>query len=193
MSFAVSKRNAFIKSDKSKQGSIDSGIVKLVRLINARPEFFTTSSCAGRTVLINLYGQRKNQAKWLFKSHGLVKPSEISSAIPERIKGAVWLKYEPFIMHVHCSSIDAANALLRIALAAGMKKSGIIAASSDFVVELEGSDRLETIVFNKKQLVDKDYILELTNEINKKVRLNKKKVRRFKKLLISLWRPAQSQ
>lgn len=47
------KKQCLKKLDLSKKGSVDEGITHVVSLINSREEFFTTSSCSGRTILID--------------------------------------------------------------------------------------------------------------------------------------------
>lgn len=41
------------KADLSRKGSVDEDVVQLVQLLNEREQFFTTSSCAGRIVLLD--------------------------------------------------------------------------------------------------------------------------------------------
>lgn len=47
------KAQCLSKADLSRKGSVDEEVVDLVRLLNAREEFFTTSSCAGRIVVLD--------------------------------------------------------------------------------------------------------------------------------------------
>ncbi|RLE43370.1 hypothetical protein DRJ48_01105 [Candidatus Woesearchaeota archaeon] len=178
MSFQQDKANALRKPDKSRKGSIDTSIKPLLKLINSHRDYFTTSSCAGRTVLIHLFGPKKNQAKWLFKTHSKVTPEQLYNAMAgfKAKQGVVWLKFEPFILHVRCNGLQPAIKLLKIARDSGLKKSGIIAAGQSYVVEIEGIDRLETPVFKRALLVDKDYLKQLAQEINKKYMNNKKRV-----------------
>ena len=39
--------------DLSRKGSVDAPILDLVNFINAQPDFFTTSSCSGRTIVVD--------------------------------------------------------------------------------------------------------------------------------------------
>lgn len=57
------KRQSEQKLDYSKKGSVDSHIVSLVRLINSRPEYFTTSSCSGRVILIDTSSENSDVQK----------------------------------------------------------------------------------------------------------------------------------
>lgn len=47
------KKQCLKKLDLSKKGSVDEAIAHVVSLINSREEFFTTSSCSGRVILID--------------------------------------------------------------------------------------------------------------------------------------------
>lgn len=47
------KAQSLIKADLSRKGSVDEDAVEVVELLNSREEFFTTSSCAGRILLLD--------------------------------------------------------------------------------------------------------------------------------------------
>ena len=51
--FEKEKQDFLSKKDKSKKGSIDDGIIGLINLINSKSDYYTTSSCAGRIVLLD--------------------------------------------------------------------------------------------------------------------------------------------
>lgn len=51
--FSQWKKQCLKKLDQSKKGSVDQDIEHIVSLINSRAEFFTTSSCSGRVILID--------------------------------------------------------------------------------------------------------------------------------------------
>lgn len=181
MSFAQHKQSLLSKPDKSRQGGIDEGIKPLVSAINALPDYFTASSCAGRCVLLNLYGARKNQSRWLFKSHREVKPSELIKVLEdaEGLKGSVWLKFEPFILHVHSRTEGAAFRLLKLARACGLKKAGIISGGNTYVLEIEGNDRLEVLVWKQGFRISPQDLRAQVSELNRKHKSNKKKLGRL--------------
>ncbi len=52
MNFEKEKKDCLSKIDKSKKGSIDKKIKELVDLINSLKDYYTTSSCSGRILLI---------------------------------------------------------------------------------------------------------------------------------------------
>lgn len=41
------------RADLSRKGSVDEDVAELVQLLNAREQFFTTSSCSGRIILLD--------------------------------------------------------------------------------------------------------------------------------------------
>lgn len=47
------KAQSLSKADLSRKGSVDEDAVEVVELLNSREEFFTTSSCAGRILLLD--------------------------------------------------------------------------------------------------------------------------------------------
>uniref|UniRef100_A0A286X9B2 tRNA wybutosine-synthesizing protein 3 homolog n=1 Tax=Cavia porcellus TaxID=10141 RepID=A0A286X9B2_CAVPO len=47
------KAQGLSKADLSRKGSVDEDVVDLVQLLNTQEQFFTTSSCAGRILLLD--------------------------------------------------------------------------------------------------------------------------------------------
>lgn len=50
--FSAQKKVAFSGQDLSRKGSVDEPIVELVDFINSLDNYFTTSSCSGRIVVL---------------------------------------------------------------------------------------------------------------------------------------------
>ena len=75
--FAKEKSDFLKKKDKSKKGSIDKDIIGIVNLINSKKDFYTTSSCAGRIVLLEMKSRKKNDCNWIFSKHDKVNLKEI--------------------------------------------------------------------------------------------------------------------
>ena len=69
MTFESNKKTILSKIDKSKKGEIDKPIKKLIILINKSKNYYTTSSCSGRIVLLAKKSGEKKGSKWLFSSH----------------------------------------------------------------------------------------------------------------------------
>ncbi|MBI2668985.1 hypothetical protein HYX14_04025 [Candidatus Woesearchaeota archaeon] len=128
------------KMDKSKKGSIDEKVIPLLQAINAHSDYYTTSSCSGRVYFWRGTG-RKNETEWIKVSHNLI--DEEFFALQEKQKsGLIWLRFEPFIIHVACRNLESANRLLDIAKKI-YKKSYILSASNKIIVEIHGSEFVE--------------------------------------------------
>jgi len=179
MTFELDKKNILGKTDKSQKGKIDEDIQELVGLINSKKEYYTTSSCSGRIVVIELpESGRKNQARWLLVKHGPVNLQEIKDSI--KSEEDVWLKQEGMILHVCCKNIEAAEKLVNTAKNSGFKRTGMISVNKRYVVEVVSTENVSTILSKKgKILVTDEYISELVSECNTKLEQNKKKIDKF--------------
>lgn len=132
--------------DKSKKGSLDTLIVPIITLLNQHGDYYTTSSCSGRImVLKTVEGRRKDQTKWLYTTHFLARRKDIISSLSSestQSMGTIWLKQESAILHVACRDMTCAERLLDIVRGAGFKRAGIIATSRRVMLEIIGTDAI---------------------------------------------------
>ena len=181
MTFTNNKKQALEKlnkADKSKKGSVDKQIVSLIKLINKHENYYTTSSCAGRIMILKP-GNKKHQTKWLFTSHDLVKYSDIKL---EPSKEIIWFRYEPLILHICCKTIDDAKKLMKITSNSAFKHSGIISMKNKIIFEIVGIDYMDIpLTKDNKILVNEDYLKIIISEANKKLKLNLKRIKEFEK------------
>lgn len=176
-------------NDNSKKGSIDKEIVLLVNLINSRPEFYTTSSCAGRVMLISRSKkEKKNESNWLYVSHEKGDCNEILKILKNlTTKDKVWLKQEPMILHLVAKDIDDANKILSLANSVGFKHSGILSTSNRIIIEIDGIEKLETLVaVNQKMLPTESYLKLLVQECNRKLKKNRLRIQKFEQKIKAL-------
>jgi tRNA wybutosine-synthesizing protein 3 len=175
MSFEKQKKDFLIKKDKSKKAKIDSIIKKLINLINSLPNYYTTSSCSGRIVLLEKKSDKKQDSKWLFVKHDKVDFREIYKVIKKIIKKNkydIWFREEPLILHVCCKSLQDAKNLLNIARGI-FKRTGIITINKKIIVEVIGTEFIDTLIIrDNKLLIEKDYLDVLVKEANKKLMKN---------------------
>jgi tRNA wybutosine-synthesizing protein 3 len=191
--FKNEKKNVLKKMhsyDKSKKGSLDDEIRELVFLINSLEDYYTTSSCSGRIMLIKVdKNRRKDKSEWLYVTHKIAKFEEINKELFDGIKktregDSIWLKQEPLILHVCAKNFESANKLLNMARESGLKKSGIITLSHRIIIEIEGTENISTLVAKNEKakkmvLVNELYLRMLVEEANKKMLLNQEKNNRF--------------
>src|SRR6218665_1807893 len=150
--FANEKKQTLGKVDKSIAASIDEPIREIVNDINARDNFFTTSSCSGRIIITgnkkfhpveeenaegNVKYNTKKNLKWLYNSHTVIEDegTEMIEKITENHQDyqTLTLKFEPAILHIRSNSVDDlfyGRRLLNIAIASGFRNSGMVVSQS---------------------------------------------------------------
>ena len=178
MTFLNDKKTFLAKLDKSKKGEIDHMVLRVLALVNMKDHYYTTSSCSGRVHLWN-GSDKKNETEWIKVSHDLI--DEDFFKIPAT-NGLVWLRVEPFILHVACNSISSAEKLLKRAQSV-CKKSSILSLSKKIIVEIRGSEFIEMPLYDDKRLLfsgDSELLKDLVND---KLEKTYSKIKAFEKKL----------
>lgn len=183
MTFETDKKIFLGKKDKSIKGEIDKEILPLIKKINSFPNYYTTSSCAGRIMLL-MPSKRKQDTKWIFVKHDKVKFIEVKKNLKKIPKESVWFRQESFIIHVCCKTIDDAQKLLDIANKVGLKRAGIITTKNKILVELISTEHFDTIVAkNGKLLINDLFLKTLIEEANDKLEMNFRKLKKLEELI----------
>ncbi len=164
--------------DKSRRKAVDQEILPLVEKISSKEDYYTTSSCSGRIVLLNKPSSgKKYLSTWLYSSHSEAKPEEVLASLSKHKKGETWFMMEPFILHVCCRTLEDASRLLYLANSAGIKRAGLISVRKRFILEIIGTDTISTLAAKGKDIVaDEGYIRILVKEANRKLKKNQKKI-----------------
>ncbi|MBI2548866.1 hypothetical protein HYW21_05950 [Candidatus Woesearchaeota archaeon] len=188
MPFDSDKQGVLQKKDKSKKGDVDPEIKEIITLFNQHRDYFTTSSCAGRSMVYALPSSRKkHEAVWLLVSHSGVTLAELQRALVSLPEDPVWVKFEPLIVHVRCRDLAAAKSIMACCSSCGLKKSGIIACGTKMMVEMIGTDFLEMLLAKEgKLLVDQRYLTCLVEELNKKHQRNSERIEKLRKSLTAV-------
>ncbi|PJF37791.1 MAG: hypothetical protein CUN55_20280, partial [Phototrophicales bacterium] len=98
--------------DASRKGCVDEAIMPLLSAINSLAHHYTTSSCAGRFLLIGLTADRKkHNATWLYVSHDTVAGDDLLSALVDLDSSIkeVWFHCESPILHVCSRTLEDAT------------------------------------------------------------------------------------
>jgi tRNA wybutosine-synthesizing protein 3 len=179
-SFTVFKRSVLNRKDKSNKGSIDKEIIPLTSLINKNNDYCTTSSCSGRIVLIiEPKSNRKKDFRFLYETHEILKIKKMRKALKKLPTETVWFRFEPLILHVACSTTESAQDLLTQAQRF-FKHSGIMTLKKRPILQVRGSEFLETpIAHNGKLTTSESYLKLLIKEANSKLKKNKERIKRF--------------
>ncbi|XP_022436794.1 tRNA wybutosine-synthesizing protein 3 homolog isoform X2 [Delphinapterus leucas] len=154
------KAQCLSKEDLSRKGSVDEDVVELVQLLNGREQFFTTSSCAGRIILldrgINGSEVQKQNCCWLLVTHKPCVKDDVIVAL-KKANGDAILKFEPLVLHVQCRQLQDAQ---------------ILAVRSTHGLEVP-------LTHKGKLMVTEEYINFLIKIANQKMEENKKRIERF--------------
>ena len=200
--FENNKKTCLNKIDKSNKQSIDQDIKPLIDLINSLDDYYTTSSCSGRILLIEKKSDKKQDARFVFAEHKKANLQDIKKSLEkatqenqpaiggrrERAGGTnkhnhdLWLRQESIILHVCCRNLESAKELLKTVRNIGIKRAGIIHIGKKIILEIIGTESMETIIArNGKLIISNDYLKTIIKEANKKLERNKKKITELKK------------
>lgn len=182
------KKNQLEKADKSLKQSWDKPILDLCNKINEFENYYTTSSCSGRILLI-IDSKEKRDDLFVFVSHNTINLNELKKAIEEtnKSKKLIYFKQDPCILHIACRSLEDAQKIHDLAKLAGWKRCGIIASKDRFVVELNATERLEFPIINKGVLLVDDNFLNLAiEEANKKLKSSWEKINKLENMIDKL-------
>jgi tRNA wybutosine-synthesizing protein 3 len=189
-SFQQRKKEILSKDDKSSIGGWDEHIKELCEKINSFEEYYTTSSCSGR-IIVMVDQEKKGPGLFEFVSHEFVdfeigekglRFRSLSKAQPNHEpylfakssgkKVNLKFKSEPPILHVACKNLDSAEKLLNKVRDCGWKRSGIISLGKNIIVEIISTEKIEfPLVKEGEMLVSEDFlkiVLEKANENLKK-------------------------
>ncbi|KAF7726966.1 hypothetical protein EC973_008161 [Apophysomyces ossiformis] len=156
------------RKDKSPKGFVDAPILDLIHIINAHPDYYTTSSCSGR-IAIYREGIEEKTTKggvWLYVTHDPVEiPAtaddgwivrllfgpesdrvvfESSGSVNPLEHQLIYFKFEPLILHVEASSQDTSMRLTSLAYQAGYQNSGMTPSRSRHMLAIRSTHKLDT-------------------------------------------------
>lgn len=152
---------------------IDGGVSQILRQINALKGFYTSSSCAGRIVLLQIptIGD-KHAASFLGIWHRTIKAEEVLVSATQATTGLLWLLAQSPIIHIGAETLTQANSMVKIAISSGFKNSAVKSTGKKIIIELASTERLDApigrdgLLFCEKQYLD--LLVEISNEIIKR-------------------------
>ena len=184
--FLENKKNALQKLDKARnEGKADLDILPVLDIINSSDDYFTSSSCYGRIVLLELpvIGDKKN-AKFIGKWHRTINSDEVISSLEKTDKGQLWLLAQSSIIHIGAKTNESADKLLKIAYSCGFKHSGFKSLENRYIIEICSTERLDAPVGKDGKLFcDKEHLDLLVKISNKIMEKSNAKLKRFEQEL----------
>lgn len=196
--FRIQKQKAMQKLEFAlSKDEVDRDIIGFLKKFNEKKFYYTTSSCAGRIILLHDLGCKKDSyfvARW----HRKVKVEEVLDNVLKfyensgKAKGILFFKQEPIILHIVAYDLKHAKILLKVAVKNGLKHSGIIAFDNErYVVEINGNERMSVpLVYNDRLLIEKkdmfQYLYSIVDIANKNFEKNEKRRDKFLEEILNL-------
>jgi tRNA wybutosine-synthesizing protein 3 len=184
--FLEGKKSALAKLQKAfKEKKVDQGVLPILYIINESGDYYTSSSCFGRIVLLEIpnIGDKK-AAKFLGKWHRTIDVDELFDAAKKAKHGQIWLLAQSPIIHVTTKTNEAADRLLKIAIACGFKHSGLKSLARKIVVEVCSTERLDAPVGKDGALFcSREHLKLLTDISNEILKKSTQKLKKFEKNL----------
>jgi tRNA wybutosine-synthesizing protein 3 len=164
---------------------VDEGILQILGLINGIEGFYTSSSCAGRIVLLEIprIGDKRG-ATFLGIWHRTIEPGELEAAAAKASKGLLWLLAQSPILHIGVLTPDLADRMVKTAVLCGFKNSAVKSTGKKIVIEIGSTERLDAPIGKDGCLFCGEEYLSLLVEIaNEVIERSQGKLSRFEKKL----------
>ena len=184
--FIDSKEQALKSLEKAhSENKVDPLILSLLNIINNSDEYYTSSSCSGRIVLLEIpnIGDKKH-AKFLGKWHQTMKPNDVLAAVKKAKTGMIWLLAQSPIIHIAASNNKAADKLVKNAVASGFKNSSLKSTNKKIICEICSTERLDApIGKDGKFFCNEDHLQLLVDIANEVMEKSTAKLHRFEQKL----------
>ena len=172
------------------ENKVDMDILPVLNIINNSEDYYTSSSCAGRIVLLEIpnIGDKK-EAKFLGKWHGSIQPNDILSTLEKSGSGQLWLLAQSPIIHISARTEDSADKMLKTAVSCGLKNSGLKSLGNKIVVEVCSTERLDSPIGRNGELFCNDEYLQMLVDISNDVlSKSRRKLNRFEDKLKEMFK-----
>jgi tRNA wybutosine-synthesizing protein 3 len=171
------------------EGEVDLRIIDTLNILNSKGNYYTTSSCAGRIILIELeeIGGKK-ESNFIYKSHEKVDYKDIWRIINEYSGDKMlFLIVNSPIIHVVCRDIGSAKKLIGISKDSGFKYSSIFSIEGKIIVEIRSTEKMDVpVVKDCKVYPSEEYIMMLVGIGNQLIDRIKNKIERLNNNLRSI-------
>jgi tRNA wybutosine-synthesizing protein 3 len=184
--FLDAKENALkLLNNAYDKGKVDEGALPILDLINKIEGFYTSSSCAGRIVLLEIpqIGDKRG-ATFLGIWHRIIEPDELKTAATKATTGFLWLLAQAPILHIGVETLQLADKMVKTAISCGFKNSAVKSIGKKIIIEICSTERLDApigrdgcLFCNEKQL---SLLVEISNEV---IERSQGKMSRFAKKL----------
>lgn len=164
-----------------KLGKVDKKILNLLNTINNIGAYYTTSSCSGRCIVLQLpsIGDKKN-AMFLGKWHETFSVEQLNSALAKRDSGLLFFLCQSPILHVVSKDLAWAELMIEAGLHAGFKNSCLRSFCKKIVVELCSTETLHVPLGKDNSMyVDSSFLYHLTDVSNQLFVRSEEKIKKL--------------
>lgn len=185
--FIQRKKAVLSKIDKSSKNSWDTQILSLCNKINSLENYYTTSSCSGRVILM-IYQEKKQNGLFCKFYHELISLEVLEKDLKEICKKyknkSIKFKLDSPILHVACRDMKSAKSLYEKAKTSGWKKIGLVSWEKRIILEIICTGKLEfPIIENEKLLVNENFLKIIVKQSNSKLKNSWEKIKKLEKLM----------
>lgn len=184
--FLDAKENALKSlSDAYRKGKVDEGALPILSQINNIDGFYTSSSCAGRIVLLQIpqIGD-KRRATFLGIWHRIITLEELQASTTKATTGLIWLLAQSPILHIGAETPVLADKMVKTAIACGFKNSAIKSLGKKIIIEICSTERLDAPIGRDSVLFcDEKHLILLVEISNEVIKRSKEKMHRLAKKL----------
>jgi len=185
--WAAEKRRMMERLRRDRErGLVDPDIEDILDIINRREDYYTTSSCSGRIVVIAAPSPGdKPSARILGKWHRKISVEELKDALEKEFTrpSLVWASAQGPLIHVAARSLEGASRMLEAGHLAGFKYTCIhVAGKARYIVEIRSAERVDLpLVFHGKNTgID---LSQATLILNYYLSLGKERLNRLRRAL----------
>ncbi len=175
---------------EGEEGRVDFDILHFLKEFNGLSNYYTTSSCSGRIMLVSAhslsFAKGRGLAKVVAKWHRPVTLGEVLRALDRGSN--LWLLARGPILHVVARDLESALELAGLAKEAGFKRGGILSVKEwGVVVEIESDDRLDVPIKINGELITRDNreLGEIVDAANETLMFGKIRLTRLIRLIES--------
>jgi tRNA wybutosine-synthesizing protein 3 len=164
---------------------VDGGVLQILELINGIEGFYTSSSCAGRIVLLEIpqIGDKRG-ATFLGVWHRTIEPEELMDASTKATNGLLWLLAQAPILHIGAQTLELADTMVKTATSCGFKNSAVKSTGKKVMMEICSTERLDAPIGRDGCLFcEEEYLCLLVEISNEVIERSGKKLGRFAKKL----------
>lgn len=181
----MNEKLSFEDFKKMKTGKValaDELILPLLEKINSVEYFCTTSSCAGRIMLLEILSGKKD-AKFYMKWHRRVDFDEFWKAVEEyKGKKELWLRCDPLILHLFAKDYASAIEFLGFVKSIGFKRFGLQHDKKHYFMEINGTQGMYLPLKQESEiLAGKEYAMFALKKANEKLAKNYSMLEKFQK------------